>query len=101
MSAPINAGFTAEEPPDAPPASPPMPDMAAILRETMGSAREIAKANARRRPPESFFLLLGGAVGATVAGLVPGVGDVRRAAAIGAGAVVAGLVSAARHNKGA
>ena len=80
--------------------SPPAgPDLNALLRETMGAAKQMAAAAPRRYPPESGALLLLGAAGALVAGVVPGIGEPLRLAGIGAGAFVVALIGAARHGK--
>lgn len=75
------------------------PDLNSILRQTMGVAKQMAAAAPKRWPPESGALVLLGAVGALVAGAVPGIGEPLRLAGIGAGAFVVALVSAARHGR--
>lgn len=75
------------------------PDLNALLRETMGAARQMAAATPKRWPPESGALVLLGAAGALVAGVVPGIGEPLRLAGIGAGAFVVALIGAARHGK--
>jgi hypothetical protein len=80
-------------------AGPAPQDLGAVLRETMGVAKQMAAAAPKRWPPESGALVLAGAVGALVAGVVPGIGEPLRLAGIGAGAFVTALVSAARHGR--
>lgn len=75
------------------------PDLNALLRETMGAAKQLAAATPKRWPPESGALVLLGAAGALVAGVVPGIGEPLRLAGIGAGAFVVALIGAARHGK--
>lgn len=77
----------------------PPPDLGAVLRETMGVAKQMAAAAPKRWPPESGALVLAGAAGALVAGAVPGIGEPLRLAGIGAGAFVVAIVSAARHGR--
>jgi hypothetical protein len=77
----------------------PPPDLGAVLRETMGVAKQMAAAAPKRWPPESGALVLAGAAGALIAGAVPGIGEPLRLAGIGAGAFVVAIVSAARHGR--
>lgn len=77
----------------------PPADLGAVLRETMGVAKQMAAAAPKRWPPESGALVLAGAAGALVAGAVPGIGEPLRLAGIGAGAFVVAMVSAARHGR--
>jgi hypothetical protein len=80
-------------------AGPAPTDLGAVLRETMGVAKQMAAATPKRWPPESGALVLAGAVGALIAGAVPGIGEPLRLAGVGAGAFVVALVSAARHGR--